>query len=105
MWKARSNFHRLCIAAFCISTCIPAIAAEQTSAQPIGVHFRSLEARIAKADLVFHGKISDALRTETVPPGGATPDGTTWPDGWAEYVLTVKVDENLKGGPKDKVSL
>jgi hypothetical protein len=67
-------------------------AAGQTTAT-----YWTLEARIAQADAVVLGTLSRVARRVIVPPGGASPDGTVWPDGIDEVTVTIKVDEVLKG--------
>lgn len=54
---------------------------------------------------MVRGTISDLGRTVIVPRMGATPDGTTWPDGIVEYRVTVRVDEVLTGPRQSGVTL
>lgn len=67
--------------------------------------FRSLEARISEARSVVRGTVSELARTVIVPRMGASPDGTTWPDGIVEYRITVRVEEVLKGPRRSRAPL
>ncbi|MGV3617440.1 MAG: hypothetical protein ACO1SV_19105 [Fimbriimonas sp.] len=64
----------------------------------------TLEALISGADHAFRGSVVACKRVETVPPNGKR-DNTTWPDGWAEVTLTIRVDEAWKGRPGRTVTL
>jgi hypothetical protein len=77
-------------------------------AQPVITVHRSIELRVVQAEFVVRGTISDLARTVVVPPDGYVTnwvriDGeersyrTQIPDGKVTYVITVKVDEVIKG--------
>ena len=63
--------------------------------------FYSLEARIAEAEWVFHGSIVKLSRKVVVDP---SPQGN-FPNGVAQYTISVAVDKVLKGEPPEQVQL
>src|SRR5262245_27992643 len=70
----------------------------------IGKHFDSIEAMVARADLVVRGSIVKLTQTVTVPRDGFR-GGTTWPDGFMDVTFTRKVQEVLKGRKIDDLTL
>jgi hypothetical protein len=79
------------------------LTAGNAAAQPVQVTLWTPEAKVGQADTVVVGAIAKVSRRVIIPEGGRTKDGSPDPNGRTEYVLTVKVDEALKGDAKETV--
>src|ERR1041385_7228459 len=66
-------------------------------AQPVFRTYRSLEARVAAAQCIVRGTISNCSGIFIERRGGYGADGTVRPDGVMRYAITVQVDEVIKG--------
>jgi hypothetical protein len=96
----------LCLALVLSSIVFSATIAK---AQPVFFTYYSLEARVAQAQSVFRGTISNCSGTFIERQGGFfggyKEDGTKRPDGVMKYTITVQVDETLKGKSAKTIEL
>ncbi len=79
------------------------LAAGRAEAQPIVVTYDTLEARIARAEHVVVGTVATVAETVITQPGKRTADGVYATEGEYEYTLVLKIDERLKGNPKNEI--
>ena len=79
------------------------LAAGRAEAQPLIVTYETLEARIAQAEHVVVGTVATVTETVVTQPGKQTRDGVYAPEGEYEYALVLKIDERLKGNPKEEI--
>lgn len=82
-----------------------ALAPAATMPRQIGpITHRTVETILARSDAAFRGVIVDCKRVVTVPRDGKR-EGSSYPDGFADVTLTVRVDEVFKGKPGKRVVL
>ena len=98
--KIQLNGLTLVVASLLASSVVPTASAQCT------ITYVSVEARVCTATSVYYGSIAGFKRKVIVPRNGTRKGGTsTIPDGVVQYVLTIKVDEFLKGPKSKKVRL
>lgn len=85
------------------------IGAVMAHAQPLSITYQSLELRVAQAEAVYRGTVSNRTAVFVEAPdslfGGYREDGTKRPDGYMRHTITVTVDEVIKGKPLKTLSL